>query len=58
MLWFQIQNWMHRQEGQDLTEYALIIGLIVVVAVAAIALMGDSISNLLSSIASTLDGVL
>jgi len=58
MLWLQIQNWMHRQEGQDLTEYALIIGLIVVVAVAAIALMGDSISNLLSSIASTLDGVL
>jgi len=58
MLWLQIQNWMRRQEGQDLTEYALIIGLIVVVAVAAIALMGDSISNLLSSIASTLDGVL
>ena len=58
MLWLQIRNWMHRQEGQDLTEYALIIGLIVVVAVAAIALMGDSISNLLSSIASTLDGVL
>ncbi len=58
MLWLQIRNWMRRQEGQDLTEYALIIGLIVVVAVAAIALMGDSISNLLSSIASTLDGVL
>ena len=58
MLWLQIQNWMHRQEGQDLTEYALIIGLIVVVAVAAIALMGDSVSTLLSNIASTLDDVL
>lgn len=58
MLWLQIRNWMRRQEGQDLTEYALIIGLIVVVAVAAIALMGDSVSNLLSLIASTLDSVL
>jgi len=58
MLWLQIRNWLRRQEGQDLTEYALIIGLIVVVAVVSIMLMGNSISSLLSGIASTLDGVL
>lgn len=58
MLWFQIRNWLRRQEGQDLTEYALIIGLIVILAVAAITLMGTSISAILSSIASSLDKAL
>lgn len=56
MLW--LRNWMRRQEGQDLTEYALIIGLIVLLAVAAITLMGTSISSILSTIASALDGAL
>ncbi len=49
---------LRREEGQDLTEYALLIGLIVILAVGAITLMGSSISDILSSIASTLDTVL
>jgi Flp pilus assembly pilin Flp len=55
---FQIRNWLRRQEGQDLTEYALLIGLIVIVAVVAVALLGDSISALLGGVASALDSVL
>ncbi len=55
MLWLKS---LRREEGQDLTEYALLIGLIVVLAVGAITLMGSSIRDILSSIASTLSGVL
>ena len=55
---FQIRNWLRRQEGQDLTEYALLIGLIVLLAVAAVTLMGESISGLLGRIAIELDGIL
>ncbi len=58
MLWSTLWSWLRREEGQDLTEYALIIGLIVVLAVAAVTLMGQSISSILSSIASTLDSVI
>ncbi len=58
MLWSAVWSWLRREEGQDLTEYALIIGLIVVLAVAAVTLMGQSISSILSSIASTLDSVI
>ncbi|MGQ9493013.1 MAG: Flp family type IVb pilin [Anaerolineae bacterium] len=56
MLWSAIWSWLRREEGQDLTEYALIIGLIVLLAVAAITLMGTSISSILSQIAETLAG--
>jgi Flp pilus assembly pilin Flp len=40
-----------RQSGQGLTEYALILSLIVVVAVAALVFLGTNISSILSSIA-------
>lgn len=55
---FRLTSWLRQEEGQDLTEYALLIGLIVILAVAAVSVMGTSISEILSSIASTLDGVL
>jgi len=50
--------WMSREEGQDLTEYALIIALIVIAAVAAVTLLGTNISNVLTNVANTLSGVL
>jgi len=58
MLWQTLWAWLRREEGQDLTEYALIIGLIVILAVAAVALLGTNISGVLSNIASTLASVL
>jgi Flp pilus assembly pilin Flp len=58
MLWLTLRSRLRREEGQDLTEYALLIGLIVILAIGAITLMGESISNVLSNIASTLTSVL
>jgi pilus assembly protein Flp/PilA len=40
-----------RQEGQGLVEYALIVSLIAVLAVAALTLTGQNVTSLLSSIA-------
>lgn len=54
----RLSRWLRREEGQDLTEYALIIALIVIAAVVAIRLLGTSISNVLTSISTTLAGVL
>lgn len=39
------------QQGQGLAEYALILALIVVVAVAALVFLGTNISSILSTIA-------
>ncbi len=41
---------MRTEEGQALIEYALIISLIAVVAIAALTLTGHSISDLLTSV--------
>jgi Flp pilus assembly pilin Flp len=54
----KLSKWFRREEGQDLTEYALIIALIVIAAVVAIRLLGTSISGVLSEIATTMSGVL
>jgi Flp pilus assembly pilin Flp len=41
-------------EGQDLAEYALLLSLIALVAIAGMTLLGDRISTVLSSIAGVL----
>jgi pilus assembly protein Flp/PilA len=43
-----------RQEGQALVEYALILSLIAVVAIAALQLTGNSITNIFNTISSEL----
>ncbi|MEA2622363.1 MAG: Flp/Fap pilin component [Chloroflexota bacterium] len=42
------------ERGQGLAEYALILGLIAVVAIAALVFIGTSISSMLSHIGATL----
>jgi pilus assembly protein Flp/PilA len=42
---------MRAEEGQALVEYALIVSLIAVVAIAALTLTGNSISDILNRIA-------
>jgi pilus assembly protein Flp/PilA len=42
---------MRAEEGQALVEYALIVSLIAVVAIAALTLTGHSIANILNTIA-------
>jgi Flp pilus assembly pilin Flp len=44
-----------REEGQALVEYALILGLVCVVAVALLSAMGQSITSLLQAVTSALN---
>jgi pilus assembly protein Flp/PilA len=51
-VYVNFQNWLAEQEGQDLAEYALLIGLIALVVLVAVTLLGTNLSTLFSSIAS------
>ena len=54
----QLWSWLRREEGQDLTEYALIIALVVIFAIAAVRLLGTSVSDVLTRISTALSGAL
>ena len=43
MLWMQVQAILNREDGQDLIEYALLVGLISLAAVAAIKPIGRDV---------------
>jgi len=47
-------RFIRREEGQTLSEYALILVLIAVVAIVAITLLGNQISSVINSIAAAL----
>jgi len=57
--WIQAQaTAFRREEGQDLVEYALLLGLIALIAIASVVIMGQQISTTLSSLASSLSSAL
>jgi len=43
------------ESGQDLAEYAILIGLIALAVIVAVRLLGETISNVFNSIGSTLE---
>lgn len=45
---------LHRQEGQGLAEYALILALIAILAIAALTFLSGSINDILSEIGQAL----
>ncbi len=49
-----VAGFMRDEEGQDLLEYALLVGLIAIVAVAAVTLAGTKVSAVFNSIANAL----
>jgi pilus assembly protein Flp/PilA len=52
-----LQAWLWlRERGQALVEYALILVLIAVVVIAVLTLLGTQVSQVFSTIASTLQG--
>ncbi|MBF0406214.1 MAG: Flp family type IVb pilin [Candidatus Riflebacteria bacterium] len=51
-----INKFIREEKGQGLVEYALIIGLIAVVAIAALTASGGSISQMFDTISTKLDG--
>lgn len=53
----EIRNWFHRvedQAGQGLAEYALLLGLIAIVAILALLFLGSGISGTLSIVGDSL----
>ncbi|HDS30261.1 MAG TPA: Flp family type IVb pilin [Firmicutes bacterium] len=51
-----IMNVLHNEKGQGLTEYALIIALVAIVAVAALTLLGGQIDAIFGNITTELGG--
>ena len=52
-LYLRLQNWLVAQEeGQDLVEYALLLVLIAIVVIAAVRLLGTTVSSVMSNAAS------
>jgi Flp pilus assembly pilin Flp len=49
-----INSFRHTEDGQDLLEYALLIALIALVAVAGVTLAGSKVSGIFNSIATVL----
>jgi len=50
-----IKRFVREEEGQGLVEYALIIGLIAIVAIAALGLAGSQVSTIFSNITTSLE---
>jgi len=55
--YLRLISWFRSEGAQDLIEYALIIGLLVVVAVIGLNLLGGQISDLWSTISAWLNNV-
>ena len=55
-LYVYVKSMFEVEEGQDLIEYALIIGLIVIAAVAGLTLLSTNISSLMTGVATELTG--
>jgi pilus assembly protein Flp/PilA len=50
-LYREVRNWLRREEGQDLAEYALLIGLIALVVVLAVTSLGENLNEVFHAIA-------
>ena len=45
-LYCWLRNWLQREEGQDLAEYAILLGLIALVVMVAVIALGTNLSSL------------
>lgn len=54
-IWTKATNWMKEEKGASMVEYALLIVLIAIVALVAITLAGDAVSETFSEVGSALD---
>ena len=51
--WFEARR---SERGQDLAEYALLIGLIALIVILAVTLLGNNISTIFNAIATNISG--
>jgi Flp pilus assembly pilin Flp len=56
-LYFWLKNLLESDEGQDLIEYALLVGLIVIITIVAVTSAGQSVQKIFQNIATQLSGV-
>lgn len=54
-LWTKVTTWMKEEKGASMVEYALLVVLIAIIAIVAISLAGNQVSETFSEIASALD---
>jgi Flp pilus assembly pilin Flp len=52
-LYLKILNWLQREEGQDLAEYALLLGLIALIVIVAVVALGGGLSGVFDKLASS-----
>ena len=52
----RVMNWLRQEKGQTLVEYALIVGLVSIVAIAVMITMGGQIGAVFQDITSQLGG--
>ena len=51
-LWTKVTSWLQEEKGASMVEYSLLVLLIAIVALAAVALAGNELSETYSEIAS------
>ena len=51
-----VKRLIHEEEGATAIEYGLIAGLVAVAIITALSLLGDSLNNLFSDVATQVDG--
>ncbi len=55
VLWTRLTTWIESEKGATMVEYALLVVLIAIIALVAISLAGDEVSEAFSEIASGLN---
>ncbi len=56
-IWSRVVRVLRNDDGQGLAEYALILALIAIIAIAALLFMGNQVSHKLSTIGSAIENV-
>jgi len=54
-LWTKVTSWMQEEKGASMVEYALLVVLIAIVALVAVSIAGEEVSETFSEVASGLD---
>ena len=54
-LWTKVTAWMTDEKGASMVQYALLVVLIAIVALVAVSVAGDEVSETFSEVASGLD---
>lgn len=56
MMWIRVQNWLRRQEGQALSEYGVVLALILMAVVGTIGVFGEELNKVFNNIIKGITG--